>query len=188
MLLLLLYVRGGRKPPDAKEVAFWGTRVEKLLRELLVSYKLVAVIDVAPGQGTLAVLCALLRIPYIGFGLTDLHTEMLKDRVIALLLQNRFTPGAGGFNPALGKILVKRKAEGEVESPAAGSSEKKRKENPQGDALVAFKKRLETMQKKAAEKQKGEAEEEDEEQEDEEEEEEDEEENASAPDSEEPAE
>lgn len=78
--------KGKRKAAVEKEPAFWHARPEKLYRELIHSYQLKAVIDLSPGDGCLARVCTSLRIPYAGFTLSDVHTDLLKNYMMQELL------------------------------------------------------------------------------------------------------
>ncbi len=82
-----------RKTPDTIEPVFWHARPQKLYQELMSSYRLGAIIDLAAGDGTLAMICAKQRTPYLGFTLTDVHAEFLKHRCAAALLESAFVEG-----------------------------------------------------------------------------------------------
>ncbi len=82
-----------RKTGETIEPVFWHARPEKLYQELISSYKLGAIIDLTAGDGALAMICAKKRTPYLGFTLTDVHTEFLKHRCATALLESSFVEG-----------------------------------------------------------------------------------------------
>lgn len=82
-----------RKALDSLEPVFWHSRPISLYQELRHSYRIVAWIDLAPGDGVLATACAKERVPYLGFTLTDTHAEQLKCRIVTALLESSFTEG-----------------------------------------------------------------------------------------------
>ena len=75
------------------EPVFWHARPLQLYEDLVHSYHCCAVVDLTAGDGSLAALCAKKRIPYVGFTLSDTHTELLKQRCITALLESGFTEG-----------------------------------------------------------------------------------------------
>jgi hypothetical protein len=82
-----------RKTMDTVEPVFWHARPLKLYKELLGSYKLAAIIDLTTGDGTLATHCAKSRIPYMGFTLSETHSELLKHRCVSALLESSCVEG-----------------------------------------------------------------------------------------------
>ena len=87
-----------RKTPESREPVFWHSRSRVIFQEFLASYKLSAVVDFTPGQGTMAILCAENRIPYVGFALTDVHRKLLEARCAQVLLESVFQEGSALYD------------------------------------------------------------------------------------------
>eukprot|EP00959_Pyramimonas_sp_CCMP1952_P189080 3954862-Pyramimonas_sp.AAC.1 len=89
--------RGQRRTtPDTIEPVFWHGRSLKLYEELIFSYDLKAIIDFTPGDGTLLNACARRRLPYMCFGLSECHNNLLKQRAITSLLESCTVEGEAG--------------------------------------------------------------------------------------------
>ena len=95
-----------RKTGATVEPVFWHSRPAKLFQELVGSYKLTkGIIDFGMGDGVLATYCALNRIPYFGFALTETHLKLVKEKIIAGILDAMATEGGKEYNPHFASML-----------------------------------------------------------------------------------
>jgi len=94
-----------RKTQDDVEPVFWHGRPAKFLDEIKHSYRMNACIDITPGDGTLAILCANARIPYFGFALNEKHAKAVRQRCIQVMLERKFTEGDKSYDPELAKMF-----------------------------------------------------------------------------------
>jgi hypothetical protein len=155
-----------RKTLDDVEPVFWNSRPPLLLAEILKSFNMVAVIDLAVGDGELARQCALARVPYAGFCLTEIHAKAVRRHCIKTMLTATFTPGNDHYDPSLA-MLMKRSAKldgnaGEPKKQRKGEEKKTPPEEEQeegepkhkkmteeetdsNEALKAFKQKMEEL-------------------------------------------
>ena len=155
--------KGKRKAATDVEPAFWHGRASLLYTELLHSYQLKGIIDLSPGDGVLATLCAVQRVPYVGFCMTDVHTDLLKARCLQSLLTLATEEGDDKiYDPELA-ALVKGKApeSGAAKGGGGGEKKKPRVAAPgvvpaagSGGLLEDFKKKIEEIKKKNEEEEK----------------------------------
>ena len=82
-----------RATPETIEPVFWHGRPLKLYEELMFSYDLKAIIDFTPGDGVLLNACARRRLPYVCFGLSECHMNLLKQRCMTSLLESSTVEG-----------------------------------------------------------------------------------------------
>jgi hypothetical protein len=116
-----------RKGVDAVEPTFWHSRPRKFYQELIHRFRPKAILDLTMGDGVLALESAKARIPYLGFGLTTTHVEMLKARLVQEMLKAFYTEGEKEYDPELA-ILFK----GESESAQTPAQKKSKAVTPAG--------------------------------------------------------
>jgi len=80
------------------EPAFWHSRPKELYAEIRHSYQIAAFLDLAPGDGVLAALCAKERVPYLGFTLSETHTKLLRERIVSVLMDSILVEGEAATN------------------------------------------------------------------------------------------
>ena len=166
--------RGSKKAKNAEseEPVFWHARDAKLFAELIHRYCLKGIIDMGASDGTFAHVCATSKppIPYLGFTLSDKHTELLKTNLVNKIMTSMATEGATIYDPEFAKLLGRKacvetvKVEtakatkvlekgqtGEAaDEPDAKKTETKAKTESATDMLDNFTKKLEEIKKKRA--------------------------------------
>ena len=160
--------RAKRKGATDMEPAFWHGRPPTLYHELIHSYQLKAIVDLSPGDGTLAVLCCKLRVPYLGFTLTDVHTELVKHYCLQQLLVAACTEGDKLYEPDLALMfktpaggisqqgpMAKRHRPTELITAGASNSSGTTSGANTSNILETFKKKVEELKKKKLEEDGG---------------------------------
>ena len=74
------------------------------------------------GDGVLATYCALNRIPYVGFALTEVHLKLVNQKIIAGILDAMATDGEKEYNPHFASML-----KGAVSTPPEQGNKRPRK-------------------------------------------------------------
>jgi hypothetical protein len=139
-----------------------------LYHELIHSYQLKAIVDLSPGDGTLAVLCCKLRVPYLGFTLTDVHTELVKHYCLQQLIVAACTEGDKLYEPDLALMfktpaggisqqgpMAKRHRPTELITAGASNSSGTTSGANTSNILETFKKKVEELKKKKLEEDGG---------------------------------
>ena len=123
-----------RRTDDTRELAFFHALPSTFWEEVLYDYQIGAVIDVAAGDGSLALAALRARIPYTGVCLTEEHKSKLLSRLKDLLCAGAVRAGDKWYDPTLAKALVQatKSQEGEP-SAKAKAKPKKRKSGEDGD-------------------------------------------------------
>jgi hypothetical protein len=112
-----------RRTDDTEELAFYHALPCKFWEEVVHDYQLGAILDVAAGDGGLALTAVRRRLPYTGVVFTTRHRELIKARLLDILSAGALTAGDKWYDPSLVKVLVaaakKKKHEEETgEEPA----------------------------------------------------------------------
>ena len=107
-----------RRTDDTREIAFYHAYPKEFWEEVIHDYQLGAVIDLAAGDGTLALQAVRNRIPYTGFVFTAYHKDMLMSRLLDRLSAGALKSGDKWYDPTLVKALLKAKGkQGEEGEP-----------------------------------------------------------------------
>lgn len=125
-----------RRTDDTRELAFFHALPSIFWEEVLYDYQIGAVIDVAAGDGSLALAALRARIPYTGVCLTEEHKSKLLSRLKDLLCAGAVRAGDKWYDPTLAKALVQatKSQEGEPSAKAkAKCGAKKRKAGEEDD-------------------------------------------------------
>lgn len=155
-----------KKDPETEEPVFWHAREPKLWAEMCKRYCLKAVIDMGASDGSFAHFCATSKppIPYLGFTLSDKHTELLRTHLVNKIMTSMTTEGATIYNPEFAKLLGRQpaattnlkaettKATGETGQATGEPDSKKAKPEPKTESASAlldtFTKKLDEIKKK----------------------------------------
>ena len=150
-----------KKDPEAEEPVFWHAREPKLWAEMCKRYCLKAVIDMGASDGSFAHFCATSKppIPYLGFTLSDKHTELLKAHLVNKIMTSMTAEGATIYDPEFAKLLGRQPAKpaettkAETTGQATGEPDsKKAKSETKTESASAlldnFTKKLDEIKKK----------------------------------------
>ena len=164
-----------RKGPDTIEPVFWPSRPKNFFQEVIHRFKPKAIIDCGMSDGILALECTKMRIPYIGFGLTEIHVELLKAHMVQELMKSFHTEGEKEYDPELALLFKPEKGPVEAQpkkrlatslvsggASSSGGSVKAGADNSAGTSagslLANFKRKLEDLKNKTTTAADGEAE------------------------------
>ena len=164
-----------RKGPDTIEPVFWHSRPKIFFQEVIHRFKPKAIIDCGMSDGILALECTKMRIPYIGFGLTEIHVELLKAHMVQELMKSFHTEGEKEYDPELALLFKPEKGPVEAQpkkrlatslvsggASSSGGSVKAGADNSAGTSagslLANFKRKLEDLKNKTTTAADGEAE------------------------------
>jgi hypothetical protein len=142
-----------RKGADTVEPTFWHSRPRKFYQELIHRYRPKAILDFSMGDGVLALESAKARIPYLGFGLTTTHVELLKAHLVQEMMKVFYTEGEKEYDPELAVLFKTQSAKTEPPTKKTKGATGASGSNSSGDAsgssatnlLDAFKKKLEAF-------------------------------------------
>ena len=95
-----------RRADDAKELAFCHALPSMCWDEVAHDYQLGAILDIAMGDGSLALTAVRNRITYMGFAFTDYHKEVVMARLLDLLHAGALKAGDKWYDPNLCKTLM----------------------------------------------------------------------------------
>ena len=95
-----------RRTDDAEELAFYHTLPSKFWEEVVRGYQLGASLDVAAGDGSLALTAVRHRLPYTGFVVTTRHRDLTMARLLDVLSAGALQAGDKWYDPSLVKTLV----------------------------------------------------------------------------------
>ena len=95
-----------RRTDDTKELAFFHALPSTFWDEVVHDYQLGAILDIAVGDGSLALTAVRNRITYTGFAFTDYHKEMVMARLLDLLSAGALKAGDKWYDPNPAKTLT----------------------------------------------------------------------------------
>ena len=95
-----------RRTYDTEELAFYHTLPSKLWEEVVRDFQLGAILDIAAGDGSLALTAVRHRLPYTGIVFTTHHRDLMKARLLEILSAGTLTAGDKWYEPFLVKTLV----------------------------------------------------------------------------------
>ena len=125
-----------RRTDDTREIVFYHSLPSLFWDEIVHDYQLGAILDLAVGDGALALTAVRNRLAYTGFAFTQSHKDMVMDRLLDLMSAGSLTAGDKWYDPNLVKTLIaasKRKDPNNEEEPAAGPAKKKAKQTKPKD-------------------------------------------------------
>ena len=79
---------------------------EKIWEEVVHDFQLGAILDIAAGDGSLALTAVRHRLPYTGIVFTTHHRDLMKARLLEILSAGALTAGDKWYEPSLVKTLV----------------------------------------------------------------------------------
>jgi len=95
-----------RRTDDTEELTFYHALPGKFWDEVVNDYQLGAILDVAAGDGMLALTAVRNRLPYTGLVFTAVHRDLLMARLLDLLSAGALRAGDKWYDPSLVKTLV----------------------------------------------------------------------------------
>ena len=107
---------------DTKEMAFYHALPSEFWDEVVHDYQLGAIVDLAVGDGSLALTAMRNRIPYTGLAFTAHHKDMVMARLLDLMSAGALKAGDKWYDPNLVKTLMN----------AAKKNKKKRRRGGRG--------------------------------------------------------
>ena len=121
-----------RRTDDTEELAFYHALPSKFWEEVVHDFQLGAILDIAAGDGSLALTAVRHRLPYTGIVFTTHHRDLMKARLLEILSAGALTAGDKWYEPSLVKTLVAaaKKKKGETgEEPAKKKPKQDNHEN-----------------------------------------------------------
>jgi hypothetical protein len=128
-----------RRTDDTKEMAFYHALPSVFWDEVVHDYQLGAIVDLAVGDGSLALTAMRNRIPYTGLAFTAHHKDMVMARLLDLMSAGALKAGDKWYDPNLVKTLMhaakKNKKNGDEEdgAPVKKKAKKPAKKDPDKD-------------------------------------------------------
>ena len=105
-----------QKPKGVKQdellPVFFHESGELLAAELIHALQPRSVIDMTPGSGHWAFVCACQRVPYCGVCFTDTHRDMLYRRLISRTIDAMCDANSDLYDPSFAQLLGQSKGEG----------------------------------------------------------------------------
>ncbi|MFM7983105.1 MAG: hypothetical protein ACKPKO_27675, partial [Candidatus Fonsibacter sp.] len=95
-----------RRTDDTKELAFFHAIPITCWDEVIHDYQVGAILDIAVGDGILALTAVRNRIAYTGFAFTDERRDMVMARLIDVLCAGTLKTGDKWYDPNLVKTRV----------------------------------------------------------------------------------
>lgn len=95
-----------RRTDDTEELAFYHALPSKFWEEVVHDFQLGAILDIAAGDGSLALTAVRHRLPYTGIVFTTHHRDLMKARLLEILSAGALTAGDKWYEPSLVKTLV----------------------------------------------------------------------------------
>jgi hypothetical protein len=83
-----------------------STLPSKFWEEVVHDFQLGAILDIAAGDGSLALTAVRHRLPYTGIVFTTHHRDLMKARLLEILSAGALTAGDKWYEPSLVKTLV----------------------------------------------------------------------------------
>jgi hypothetical protein len=123
-----------RRTDDTREMAFYRALPSTFWDEVLHDYQLGAVLDIAVGDGSLALTAVRNRIAYTGLYFTSHHKDMVMSRLLDLMSAGSLKAGDKWYDPNLVKTLLgaSKKNKATVDPDGSAAPKKKTKTNPKG--------------------------------------------------------
>ena len=88
-----------RRTDDTEELAFYHALPSKFWEEVVHAYQLGAILDVAAGDGSLALTAVRHRLPYTGFVFTTRHRDLTMARLLDVLSAGALQAGDKRYDP-----------------------------------------------------------------------------------------
>ena len=134
-----------RKDEDTEPFTYWPVS-DDLLRELL-HYDVISVIDLTPGDGSFARLCATQKIPYLGIAFTTAHQHGLARHIKEGIFKSYCDTDAEDYDAALAEIInVENSGTTATSSRTTRAKRGKARAKTQTKSKSALLKRLQTLQ------------------------------------------
>ena len=95
-----------RRTDDTEELAFYHALPSQFWEEVVHDYQLGAILDVAAGDGCLALTAVRHRLPYTGIVFTTHHRDLILARLLDILSAGALKAGDKWYDPSLVKTLV----------------------------------------------------------------------------------
>ena len=107
LLLGCMHALFGLQAREANDVepVFYHSLPIEFDEEMIYSFDIVSIIELAAGQGNAALTAALQKKPYFGITLTDAHTSGLKDWLASRIWRQFLTEGSPVFQSDLAAIM-----------------------------------------------------------------------------------
>ena len=123
-----------RRTDDTREMAFYHALPSAFWDEVVHDYQLGAILDVAVGDGSLALTAVRNRIAYTGLCFTTHHKDMVMSRLLDLMSAGSLKAGDKWYDPNLVKTLLgaSKKNKATVDPDGSVAPKKKPKPNPKG--------------------------------------------------------
>ena len=118
-----------RRTNDTKEMAFYHALPSTFWEEVVYDYQLGAILDIACGDGALALTALRNRIPYTGLAFTAYHRDMIMSRLLDLLSAGALKAGDKWYDPSLAKIITQAAKKKTTENDSGEPPKKKQKTN-----------------------------------------------------------
>ena len=126
-----------RRTDDSREIAFYHALPPTFWDEIVHNYQLGAILDLAVGDGSLALTSVRNRIAYTGFTFTAYHKDLVMNRLLDLMSAGALKAGDKWYDPNLVKTLIgaskKKKNDDDGNAGAAPKKKPKKKKNSDDD-------------------------------------------------------
>ena len=122
-------VAGARRTEDTQQMAFYRALPSSFWEEVVYDYQLGAILDLACGDGALALTALRNRIPYTGLAFTTYHKDMIMSRLLDLLSAGALQAGDKWYDPSLVKTLMQAAKMKNPEDDGGEPPKKKHKQN-----------------------------------------------------------
>ena len=120
-----------RRTDDTREMAFYHALPSTFWDEVLHDYQLGAILDIAVGDGSLALTAVRNRIAYTGLCFTTHHKDLVMSRLLDLMSAGSLKAGDKWYDPNLVKTLIGASKKSNTTSHDTGTSPpRKRSKNP----------------------------------------------------------
>ena len=122
-------VAATRRTDDTQEMAFYHALPSSFWEEVVYDYQLGAILDLACGDGALALTALRNRIPYTGLAFTTYRKDMIMSRLLDLLSAGALKAGDKWYDPSLVKTLMQAAKKKKPEDDGGEPPKKKQKQN-----------------------------------------------------------
>ena len=143
-----------REASDVEPVFYHSLPCE-IDEELVYSFDIVSVVELAVGQGNLALTQVVRKKPYFGITLTEAHTAGVKDWLISQVWQAFLTEGCKIFQADLAVIMQDLESGDAAGGQGVGSGKPAAKANAKPNTAVGQKRKATSKANAAAKKGKG---------------------------------
>jgi hypothetical protein len=124
-----------RRTDDTREMAFYHALPSTFWDEVLHDYQLGAILDIAAGDGSLALTAVRNRIAYTGLCFTTHHKDLVMSRLLDLMSAGSLRAGDKWYDPTLVQTLIgaSKKSRATCEDAGTGPPKKRPKNPKTGD-------------------------------------------------------